>query len=129
MLDLATLTLRVFMGIIMIPHGVHKVERLDSLNDKWRKKYGMPTGSVLLAAVLQIVGGLALVFGVYSRYAAIILALVMVVATFTSIAKEHEPFLSTPAGKGWDFNLFLLGALVVLVVLGDGNWSLMGLLP
>jgi len=52
--------------------------------------------------------------------------LVMLVATYISIAKHHEPFLSTPDGKGWDINLLLMGSLIALIFLGDGKWALAG---
>lgn len=128
MLDLAILVLRVSMAIVMIAHGVHKFEKLSILNKKWREEYGFPLGSVLLAGAAQVVCGLALVVGVYTSYAAFVLAVVMLVATYVCIWKEHEPFLSLPTGKGWDFTLFLIGSLVVLILLGDGGWSLAGLL-
>jgi len=126
MIDLATLILRLFLGIVMIPHGVHKLQIRKVLDKKWRDEYGLPVGSVLLAAIIQIVGGVVLILGVYGRYNALIQAVVMVVATYVSIWKEREPFLSLPVGKGWDVNFLLVGAFVVLMLLGDGQWALLG---
>lgn len=128
MLDLAILTLRVFTGIVMIAHGIHKFKKLDLLNKKWLAQYDLPVGSVSLAATAQVFGGLALLVGVYTSIAAFVLAVVMLVATYVSIWKEHESFLSLPSGKGWDFTFFLIGSLVVLILLGDGGWSLIELL-
>ncbi|RJP48118.1 MAG: DoxX family protein [Anaerolineaceae bacterium] len=126
MVDLATLTLRLFVGIVMILHGVHKLQTLDEVNGKWREDYSFPTGTVALVAVLQIVTGLAITLGIYIRYAALIQALIMVVATYVSIWKNREPFLSLPAGKGWDINLLLLGAFITLMLLGDDKRALLG---
>lgn len=126
MIDLAILILRLFLGIVMIPHGVHKLQILDVLNKKWHEEYGFPAGSAALTGIVQIVTGLAMVFGIYSRYAALIQVLVMVVGTYVSIWKNREPFLSLPAGKGWDINFLLIGAFIVLILLGDGNWALLG---
>jgi uncharacterized membrane protein YphA (DoxX/SURF4 family) len=126
MVDLAILTLRLFLGIVMIPHGVHKLQKLDVLNKEWREEYGFPVGSVALAGTVQIATGLAMLFGIYSYYAAILQALVMVVATYVSIWKNREPFLSLPTGKGWDFNFLLMGAITALILLGNGNWALLG---
>ena len=83
-------------------------------------------GSVLLTGIVQVVGGLAIILGVYSSLAAVIQVLVMVVATWVSIWKHHELFLSTPEGKGWDVNFLLIGALIALIFLGSGEWSLIG---
>src|SRR3989304_3705975 len=126
MIDLAILILRVFLGAVMIPHGVHKLQIRNVLDKKWRDEYGFPVGSVLLAAIIQIVGGVALILGVYGRYNASIQVVVMVVATYVSIWKEREPFLSLPTGKGWDINFLLVGAFVVIMLLGDGKWALLG---
>ena len=126
MIDLAILVLRVFLGIVMIPHGVHKFQIREVLDKKWRDEYGFPVGSVVLTGIIQIVGGVALILGVYGRYNASIQAVIMVVATYVSIWKHREPFLSLPAGKGWDVNFLLVGAFVVLILLGDGRWALLG---
>jgi len=126
MTDLAILLLRLFLGIVMIPHGVHKLQTLDEVNEKWREEYGFPVGTVALVAILQIVTGLAVALGIYTRYAALVQTLIMVVATYVSIWKNREPFLSLPTGKGWDINFLLLGAFIVLTLLGGGNWALLG---
>lgn len=124
--DLALLILRLFLGVVMIPHGLHKLQILDVLNRKWCDEYGFPAGSVALVGIVQITTGLAIIFGIFSRYAALIQALVMVAATYVSIWKNHEPFLSLPTGKGWDINLLLLGGFIVLILLGDGSWIMFG---
>ena len=125
MIDLAILLLRLSLGIVMIPHGVHKLQTLNKVNTKWREDYGFPMGTVALVAILQIVTGLAVVLGIYTRYAALIQALIMVVATYVSIWKNREPFLSLPTGKVWDINLLLMGAFIALILLGDGSWALL----
>ncbi len=127
MLDLGILTLRITVGLVMIAHALPKLFWKRKLyNEKWRKDYGFPLGSVLLTGILQLAGGTALLLGVYTRLAAIILVINMLVATYISIRKHGEPFLSTPEGKGWDVNLLLVGALVALILIGGGTWSLVG---
>jgi uncharacterized membrane protein YphA (DoxX/SURF4 family) len=110
----------------LIPHGVYKFQKKQFFDKKWREEYGLPGGSVLLTGIVQVVGGLAIILGVYSSLAALIQVLVMVVATWVSIWKHREPFLSTPEGKGWDVNFLLIGALIALIFLGSGEWSLIG---
>lgn len=126
MLDIAILVLRLFLGIVMIPHGVHKIQARVALNKKWLNEYGFPIGSLMLTAIIQIIGGVLLILGIYSRYNSLLQAVVMVVATYVSIWKHHEPFLSLPTGKGWDVNFLLVGAFIILVLLGDGRWALLG---
>ena len=126
MADTGLLILRLAVGIVMIVHGVYKFQNKLLLDDKWRIGCGLPQGSVALTGILQVICGLALAVGVYSRFVALILLAVMVVATYVSINKHRESFLSGPQGKGWDINFLLMGALVALIFLGDGNWSLVG---
>lgn len=129
LIDIGILILRVSIALVMLPHGLHKFEKLDSINVKWRDKYGLPFGAAALAGIIQIVCGVALLVGVFSSGAALILFATMIVATWTSISKEHEPFLSLPARKGWDLNFILVGALIAQIFMGDGTWSLIRLFP
>ncbi len=126
MVDVGVLILRLALGIVLIPHGVYKFQRKQFFDKKWREEYGLPVGSVLLTGIVQVAGGLAIILGVYSSLAALIQVLVMVVATWVSIWKHREPFLSTPEGKGWDVNFLLIGVLIALIFLGSGEWSLIG---
>ncbi len=127
MVDVGILILRVVVGIVMAAHGLPKIFwKREVFNQKWKKEYGFPLGSVMLTGIVQVAGGLAIIVGVFTQFAALILALNMLVATYVSIWNHREPFLSTPEGKGWDVNFLLVGALVVLIFLGGGRWSLVG---
>lgn len=127
MVDVGILILRVVVGIVMTAHGLPKIFwKREVFNKKWKKEYGFPLGSVMLTGIVQVAGGLAIIVGVFTQFAALILALNMLVATYVSFWNHREPFLSTPEGKGWDVNFLLVGALVVLIFLGGGTWSLVG---
>lgn len=126
MVDVGILILRISLGIVLIPHGVYKFQKKQFFYKKWPEEYGLPVGSVLLTGIVQIIGGLAIIFGVYTSLAALIQIVVMLVATWISIRNHGEPFLSTPEGKGWDVNFLLIGALIALILLGSGEWSLLG---
>ena len=127
MIDVAILILRVVVGIVIVAHSLPKLFwKRKVLDKKWRQDYGFPIGSVLFTGIIQAAGGLAIIVGVFTQFAALILVLNMLVATYISIWVHREPFPTTPEGKGWDINFLLIGALVVLILLGDGMLSLMG---
>ena len=127
MIDVGILILRISVGIVMVAHGLPKIFwKRELFNKKWKKEYGFPLGSVIITGIVQVAGGLAIIVGIFTQLSSLILALNMLVATYVSIWKHNEPFLSTPEGKGWDVNFLLVGALISLVLLGGGAWSLGG---
>ena len=127
MTEISILVLRVAVGIIMVAHGLPKIFwKWEMFNKKWKKEYGFPLGSVLITGIAQVVGGWAILVGVYTQLFSLILTLNMLVATYISIWNHHEPFISTPEGKGWDVNFLLVGALISLILSGGGAWSLVG---
>ena len=127
MTEISILVLRVAVGIIMVAHGLPKIFwKREMFNTKWKKEYGFPLGSVLITGIAQVVGGWAILVGVYTQLFSLVLTLNMLVATYISIWNHHEPFISTPEGKGWDVNFLLVGALISLILSGGGAWSLVG---
>ena len=128
--DLATLILRLSLGVIMVSHGIPKIKKREVLGKKWNDHYGVPKATIWLTGILQIVGGLALLVGLFTSLTSLILALDMLAALYICIFNSHhrEPFNSVSPVKGWDVNLLLVGALVVVMILGGGKWSLDGLL-
>lgn len=127
MTEISILVLRVAVGIIMVAHGLPKIFwKREMFNTKWKKEYGFPLGSVLITGIAQVVGGWAILVGVYTQLFSLVLTLNMLVATYISIWNHHEPFISTPEGKGWDVNFLLVGALISLILSGGGAWSIVG---
>lgn len=72
--------------------------------------------------LLEILGGIALLVGFYSRWVAIALFPVLFVATF----KVHfaNGWLFTNENGGWEFPAFFAIATVVQFLLGDGAYAL-----
>ena len=128
--DLASLILRLSLGVIMISHGIPKIKKREVLGKKWNDHYGVPKATIWLTGLLQIVGGLALLVGLFTSLTSLILTLDMLAALYICIFNSHhrEPFNSVSPVKGWDVNLLLVGALVAVMILGGGKWSLDGLL-
>jgi len=111
------LILRVGIGIIFLGYGFSKIGDLAGVQGMFTK-VGIPVPSVLgpFIAVLEVVGGLALLAGAATRIFSILLAIVMVVAVLT-VTASHGLM------GGFDINLALFVGLVGLVILGAGRYS------
>ena len=118
MADIGILLLRIAMGVTMLLHGVVKFQRREYFEDKWSNNYGFPKSFVIMNGILQTLGSILILLGLFSGPLGLILALDMVVATWVSIKKHSEPFLSNPEGKGWDVNFTLIFGLFALAFLG-----------
>jgi putative oxidoreductase len=86
---------------------------------------GMSAGMANLMKFLSIVeplGGIALIAGFLTRWAAAGLAIIMVGAIFILQFTMQVGF-TTAQGSGWDFPLTILGGCLVLMTFGAGRWS------
>jgi putative oxidoreductase len=108
--------LRLVVGLVFAAHGAQKlfVFGLGGAAG-FMAKVGIPLPSVAAVVVMavEILGGLALILGLGTRLAAVLLAIEMVVAILTVRLKMG--FID-----GYEFELTLLAASLSLVLLGAG---------
>lgn len=116
------LPLRIVVGLVFMMHGGQKlfVFGLGGTADIMGK-LGLPLPSVAAAIVIivELVGGLAIVFGAFTRLAGALLAFEMVVAIV--VARWHGGFF---APYGYEFEFTLLGACLTFALNGAGQISL-----
>ncbi|HLD63929.1 MAG TPA: DoxX family protein [Candidatus Peribacteraceae bacterium] len=74
-------------------------------------------------SIVEMIGGLAVLVGFLTRWAALGLAIIMVGAIFVLQFTMQIGF-ATPTGAGWNFPLAVLGCCLALKVFGPGNWSM-----
>ncbi|HLO62509.1 MAG TPA: DoxX family protein [Azonexus sp.] len=117
--DLALLTLRVALGLSMaLLHGWGKLSNLIAGTSKFPDILGIgSTPALLLAIWAEFFCSLLLVFGLWTRLAALMLATTMSVAFFMA----HGAKLSGP-GNGELAFVYLIG-YVTLLVAGAGKYS------
>jgi putative oxidoreductase len=118
--------LRLVVGLVFLMHGGQKILDfgLSGVSDMLAKLgFPMATFFAIVLMVLEPLGGLAVLLGVYTRPLAFLLAVEMSIAI--PVARWKGGFF-TP--YGYEFELTLLGACLTIALLGAGDISLQRLL-
>lgn len=120
--QLALAILRVLIGVIFVAHGYQKFFEytLPGTTGAFTQM-GIPLAGVVapLVATIELIGGLALIAGLFTRVAAGLLALNMLGALLLVHIKGG--FF---APNGIEFPLALIGATVSLALAGAGAFAL-----
>jgi putative oxidoreductase len=119
----AALLLRISLGILFMTHASLKFFVFTPAGTaKFFGSLGLPPALAYLVIAVEVLGGLALVLGVWTRIAAIVVLPILLGAIFT----VHGPagfFFTNPNG-GWEYPAFWSIALIVQSLLGDGAYAL-----
>ena len=124
--SLAGLALRIPAGIIFMAHGAQKLfgafggYGLEGTG-QWMASIGLEPGYLmaLAAGSAEFFGGLALLLGLLTRPAALVLAVTMIVAIL-SVHIGNGLFMSN---NGYEFGLALVAISVALAIQGAGAVS------
>jgi putative oxidoreductase len=121
---LAALILRLVVGGIMTAQGYRKL-LADPSAPHGREQltrviaglgFAAARPLALLVASFELLGGVLLLVGLFTRVAAVPLVVILAVAVR---AKWPSGFFG-----GWDWPLSVLGATLALLAMGAGGWSL-----
>lgn len=130
--DLAALPLRAVLGIIFLVHGAQKLFGLFGGPGlagaaEFLASLGLVPGMfwAFVAGALELVGGAALLLGFLTRWAALALALEMLVG----LVLVHLPAGFAAAQGGAEFPLALIGGLLSLALSGAQRYALDACLP
>ncbi|MFS8617011.1 MAG: DoxX family protein [Solitalea sp.] len=118
MTQLSLLLLRIGLGALLLTHGVPKLQRLFAEGPvQFSEVLGMSAGlSLGLAVFAEFLCSILIMVGLFTRYAAVVLTVLMVIIVFVvhgddGLSRQELPLL------------YLLGFLVVLLN-GAGKISL-----
>jgi putative oxidoreductase len=127
--DTLWLLARCFIGGIFVYSGFGKLMGLEGFGAMLAKA-GVPMPEVMAAvgAAVEFFGGLAIMLGLQTRYAALLMALFTVSATLISHRFWEFEDLAARKGQSIHFmkNLAILGAFLLLFVQGGGRLSFDG---
>lgn len=117
--DIGILALRIFLGVLLAYHGYPKLTSHRKQTMGWLSSMGIPGASGPLVGLLELVGGLFLVFGFLTPIVGILLTLEFIGTTILSKSKLGKKLL-----LGYELDLLYLAGALALVFLGGGAYSL-----
>jgi putative oxidoreductase len=119
--NLATLLGRILMSAIFVHSGWQKMLGAAAVQAMFAKQ-GLPMVEEvwLLAVVVELGGGLALLFGLFTRPAGLVLAVWCVATALVA----HTNFADRMQEINFYKNMAMAGGFLYVAVLGAGAWSL-----
>lgn len=131
----SSLFIRLITGIGFMVHGYAKISRGGNGFEKLLIQTGIPFPHIaaLITPYIELLGGLAILLGIFIIWAAIPLIVTMLVAMFC--VQIHYGFSSvnttglTAQGPkfgppGYEINLLYIASMLSLIFTGAGKWSL-----
>ena len=125
--DIVLLIGRILLGWIFVRSGYGKMFSMDAVAASYMSR-GIPLVIAYAAIPIEFFGGLALMFGLATRYAAVLMFVFVLAATLTS--HRYWEFADAAARRAQDSsfykNIAILGGIGFLFVCGAGRLSLDG---
>jgi len=114
--------LRVFLGITFLVHGVDKFQGGIANTAGFFESLGLPGFSAYIVALIELIGGIALIVGLGTRVVAALLVIILAVATIK--VKFAIGFLGNGQMAGYELDLALLVIAVYFVLKGRTLWAI-----
>jgi putative oxidoreductase len=114
--DLTHFGLRITVGVLFI---IHSIGKFDSASKGFFSSVGLPADMAILIGLLELIGGILLVAGIFTRISSSLLAIEMLGVIL--YVKKLQAF----SGKGGvEMDLLIFAILLTIIVLGPGKISL-----
>ena len=116
----ATIT-RLSLGVILLAHGLLKVFVFTIPGPVgFFESLGLPAISAYLTIFGEIVGGAALIAGLYTRLTALLSVPILLGATW---AHAGNGWVFSNQGGGWEFPVLLVVMAIAVAVQGSGSFA------
>jgi putative oxidoreductase len=116
---LGLLFIRIALGVVFIHAGWFKVTNMGMIVTDFAS-IGIPAWLAYIAAYTEFLGGILVLVGLFERYAAVLISVVMLVAMF----KVHLPNGFSIATGGIEYVFVLLFMALAIVTSGAGKYAL-----
>ncbi len=129
--DWGGLIARIFLGVVILPHGLQKLLGMFggygfSATVEYFSSTGIPSVIGILIVLAESFGALFLILGLISRISAAGLAIIMLGAIIM-VHGQYGFFMNwfgAQAGEGFEYHLLALGISLVVLLKGGGKWAL-----
>ena len=110
MQNIGSTILRIVLGVIFAVHGFQKFQGGISYTANFFDSLGIPGFMAYIVAIIELVGGIAIILGLATRIFGALLTITMIVAIFT--AKLSIGFIGADGLAGYELDL-ALGAIAL----------------
>jgi len=130
-LSMSNLFIRVFLGVVMLPHGLQKLlgwyggKGFAATIDAFGANYHVPAAITLLVIAAESFGAIGLIIGFMTRFCAFGVLCNMIGAIYL-VHWPHGFFMNwfgKQAGEGFEFHLLAIGMALALMAGGAGGLS------
>ena len=130
--SISTFMLRFTLALTMLPHGAQKLlgwfggYGFDGTMGFFTGQMGLPWVIAFLVILGESFGSLALLAGLFTRFTAASLGVIMIGA-IALVHWQHGFFMNwfgKQAGEGFEYHLLVLGISSALVISGGGRWAM-----
>jgi putative oxidoreductase len=120
--DLAATILRVAMGVLFLAHVWMKFVLFTPAGTvAFFQSLGFPGVLAYVVIIAELVGGIALILGLWSRWVSLALLPILLGSIYPHWSAG---FFFSNEGGGWEFPAFWSVALIVQALLGNGAFAL-----
>lgn len=113
--------MRVVLGILFLAHGISKFQMGLGNVEGWFSSMGVPGFLAYLVAILELVGGILLIVGLFTRYVSALFVLMLIGAIVTM--KLSAGLLGNSEMAGYELDLAFMMVAIYLVVAGPSPLS------
>ena len=110
------LPIRILVGIALILHGIPKLSDIAGAQSFFGKM-GLPPELAVVIALLEVIGGFAILFGILTRVAAGLFIIEMIATTLK--VKLSKGFIG-----GYELDLLIMAICISLFLTGPGRMSI-----
>lgn len=106
--------MRVVMGILFLAHGINKLQTGLGNVEGWFVSLGLPGFLAYGIAMLELVGGIMLIVGLFTRYVSALFTIMLIGAIVTT--KLSAGLLGNGQGAGYELDLSFMLVTIYLSV-------------